>query len=170
MWKVCAVAMVALMASATHGADRPVAVMQQLEACRAIAPDAARLACFDTAAAAVGDASAKKEIVILDREGVQQTRKGLFGFALPPLKLFGSDDKADADRIDEIELEIRDARQGNYNEWQMTMADGSIWRTTEPLISNLPRQGRIAKITRGALGSYFLRVDGGQKVRAKRVG
>src|SRR4030095_15726604 len=41
--------------------------------CRNIADSAARLACYDKAAASIGEAVAKRDLVVFDRESVKKT-------------------------------------------------------------------------------------------------
>src|SRR5688572_24524533 len=75
-----------------------------LLACRAISDNEQRLACYDKNAATVGEAVAKRELVVIDRESVKQTKRGLFGFSIPNLGIFGDD--GDEDEIKQIDGEI----------------------------------------------------------------
>jgi hypothetical protein len=52
-------------------------------ACRAIADDGERLACFDQAAAALSGDEAAGEIVVVRREQIEQAERESFGFSLP---------------------------------------------------------------------------------------
>lgn len=162
---------VAAAAPATAAPSRQPAVLQALGDCRAIADGAARLACYDKAAAGIADATAKKDIVVLDRDEVRATRRGLFGFSLPKLNLFGGKEPADEaarEEITEIDVVVQAARPTGNGMWRMTMEDGATWTTTEasPLVN--PRPGSKVHIKRGALGSYFIRVDGVRGVRGQR--
>lgn len=146
--------------------------MKALADCRAIADNAARLACYDAAAAGVGDAIAKKDVVVLGRDEITRARRGIFGFALPQLSfLKGTEGKESArDEVEEIDTELQAARESGFGLWQLTMADGALWTTTEPFAGRSPRAGSKVHIKRGALGSYFLKVDGGRAVKARRAG
>jgi hypothetical protein len=56
--------------------------------------------------------------------------------------------------------------------YQIVIADnGAVWMTTDSNISfDPPRPGQKVEIVRGALGNYFLRINGQVGVRGKRVG
>ena len=60
-----------------------------------------RLACFDRAAGSLLAARDSGEVRVVDREEVQETRRGLFGFTLPKLGIFGAGD--------DEQLELNDA-------------------------------------------------------------
>ena len=64
--------------------------LQKVLDCRAIVDNQARLACFDVSAKQLEDAAASGDITIVDREEMRRTRRGLFGFSLPGLGIFGS--------------------------------------------------------------------------------
>src|SRR5213075_1285252 len=72
-----------------------------LLACRAVADGAERLTCYDKAAAGISEAVAKKDIVVYDREAVRKTKRGLFGFSVSGLGIFGDDnDEVEVKQID----------------------------------------------------------------------
>ena len=81
-------------------------------ACRTETGEARRLACFDRAAAALGAASGRGELVVLGREDVRRTRRSLFGFNLPDAPLFGGRIKDEPVR--EIEAVIKGVRGDGY--------------------------------------------------------
>lgn len=166
--------LVAIAALPATAATRTPAVLQALGDCRALTDNAARLACYDKAAAGIADATAKREIVVLDREEVRATRKGLFGFTLPKLNFFGSDKDAKDDtgreEIAEIDVVVKSARPFGYQLWRMTMEDGAVWVTNEASTLITPRAGSKVHIKRAALGSYFIKVDGSRAVKGRREG
>ncbi len=173
-WLVAGLALLPLGAEA---APRPPAVLQKIADCRTVAGDAARLACYDAAAAALGEATAKEDIVVLDREAVRETRKGLFGFTLPRLPFFGGDQgdkraKGDVAReeINEIDGVAAAVRAVGYRQFRIVLEDGAVWATTEAISVDIPRVGSKIHIKRAALGSYLLKVDGGRAVKAMRAG
>ena len=67
--------------------------MQQLLDCRKLADSAARLACYDKAAATMDQAEAKGDIVVVDREQARKVRRQAFGFTLPSITLFERGEK-----------------------------------------------------------------------------
>ena len=64
------------------------ALIQALSACRGVADEKARLACYDEASARLAEAVESKELVVLDRQEIKQTRRSLFGFSVPNIPLF----------------------------------------------------------------------------------
>jgi hypothetical protein len=144
-------------------------VVQELSACRALADDAARLRCYDAAAAALAQAADKGDIVIVDRDDVRKTRKSLFGFNVPKLPFFSGDDSA-SDQQDEITAKIAGAHSLGNGKWAIRLEDGAVWETTEAKAAvRTPRAGDEVLIKRGSLGGYFLRIKGQRTLRARRV-
>ena len=141
-----------------------------LDACRAITADTARLACFDREAAALLTASRSGELSVVDRADMRTARRSLFGFALPKLPFFNGDKSAD-EVPDTLDSTIVSA-QGIANErYRIQIAAGdALWETTEaPLNLSTPRAGEKIVISKGALGSYFLRINGQVGVKGRRV-
>lgn len=145
-----------------------------LRACREIAANAERLACFDRVSAALVAAADEGDLSVVNREEVRKTRRTLFGFALPDLGIFGRGDKAkEKDTADEIEVlntTIASARSTGDG-IEITTAEGAIW-----LISSLPRRlmtpraGQTVELRKGSLSSYFMRINGQGGVKARRIG
>lgn len=140
--------------------------LQGLEACRAIGADAARLACYDREAAALVAARGKGDLVLLDRSEVRKTRRQLFGLPIPRLPFFNDD--ADADEVKRIDTALAAVARSGYDTYRLTMADGTVWETTEGKGSFLPRKGDKIAIERGTLGSYTVSI-GRNAVKARRV-
>ena len=146
------------------------AVVDAVVRCKAETDAAARLRCYDAAAGALSQATASGSIVVIDREDVRKTRRSLFGFTLPKLPFFSGDDSQN-DQADEIEAKLRTARGIGYGKWVLELDTGAKWQTTEPITRPPdPKAGEMVKIKRGAMGGYFLSVEGRRGVRALRVG
>jgi len=155
-------------ATAQEDAGRA-AALERLLGCRDQAEAAARLACYDEAAAALDQAERAGDVVVLDRRQMDETRRGLFGFAMPQLDIFNRRGEADtAPEIDDVAYVIRRATQARDNEWVFEMEDGSVWRQIDGRMWSRPRAGDPAVVSRAALGSFMLRVDGGRPVRVRR--
>lgn len=141
-----------------------------IEACRAIGVDAARLACFDREAAALVSASRSGELSVVNRADMRTARRSLFGFALPKLPFFAGDKSADEvpDVLDSTIISARAIANGRY---RMQIAAGdAVWETTEPSDRlTAPRAGEKIVIRKGPLGSYFLRINGQNGVKGRRV-
>jgi hypothetical protein len=137
---------------------------------RSITEDAARLQCFDAAAAALQTAAERRDVVMVDRQQVRESRRRLFGLALPRLPIFGgNDDDDDEEAIDHIESNIVSAHQIDYGRWVVRLEDGSTWvQTDNNIIAGRPRSGQPVRVNRGALGSFMMRVNGQPGVRVRR--
>lgn len=149
----------------------PPQVYKQLMDCRAITADAERLACYDRRAEAFETATRTKEVVISDKAALKKARRGLFGFATPLAKLmgFGGNEDSDEEQVKEIETSVTAAGR-NASGWRLDLADGSTWEqndTRDFVLS--PKPGNAVKITRGALGTYFVSVKGQRALKMRRV-
>jgi len=146
-------------------------LFEALVRCRSIADAAARLQCFDTAAANLEQAAARREVVVVDRTQIREGRRRLFGLALPRIPFFGGGDESeDADRIDRVETTIASASQNGLGQWVVVMQDGSVWQQTDNnMIALEPRRGQTVVIVRAALGSFMMRIQNQPGVRARRI-
>ena len=144
-------------------------MMGKLSACRKLTDRDARLDCFDRETATIDEAIARKDIVVVDREAVRETRKSLFGFELPKLPFFGGSNKDEPEQT-EITAKIATASGIANGRWQIILDNGAIWQTIEssPILD--PRPGDSVRIHRAAMGSYFINVSGQRGVRARRAG
>jgi hypothetical protein len=152
----------------------PPRALGKLLDCRPIADSAARLACYDEQVAAIETATAKDEVVVLDKEDVRKTRRSLFGFTMPKLPFLGGGDD-DKDRHDDTELSeiddvIKSARPMAYGIWVVTLEDGSQWQTVEPMAYGAPKTGLKITVKRAALGSYKASINNWPVVKMKRIG
>ena len=157
--------------SAAAAQDAP-APIRGLAACRAIADDGQRLACFDREAAALVTSVEKKETVLLDKQEVRKTKRSLFGFSLPRLPFFGGGDKDDDKQEQEftqIEAPIKTVRNIGYGRFRFSLEEGALWETTEG-VNAFPKPGQTVVIKKGALGSYFIKFEGSRSVKGMRVG
>jgi hypothetical protein len=170
---VMAVAAAALVApAALAGKDskppqRPEA-FEALVRCRALTDDAARLRCVDAAAATLQQQAENRDLVVVDRKQIQETRRSLFGLDIPDLNPFGGQDREE-DQIKSLDGIVRSAQQDGNGRWLITLEDGSTWGQTDsnPLAID-PKRGHKVKIVRATMGSYMMRVNGQPGVRAKR--
>jgi hypothetical protein len=146
---------------------RPLA-FQKVVDCRTVAEDAARLACYDHAVAALDAAAQSKDLVMVDKEQVRAARHSLFGLPLPNFHLFGADDH-DKNDVTQIESRI-DSAQSGIDGWRIRLEDGTVWAQTDGKpVYRMPEPGLGVVVTRGALGSYFLSVARSPGVKVRRV-
>src|SRR5271169_4971735 len=90
-----AVLALALTPAAAWAASTPkppdrAALVKALSACRVITDPTDRLTCFDKAAAALDEAQAKGDVVVVDRQQVHEVKRQAFGFSLDALSVFNS--------------------------------------------------------------------------------
>ncbi|WP_374526285.1 hypothetical protein [Sphingopyxis sp.] len=161
----------ALLAAATPAAAKDKAApprpaqIQELYNCRDIADPAARLACFDREVGELQTADTQRDITFADRETVKKTRRGLFGFTLPSLGLFGGDE----DEIKSIDTTVASSSQVEGGRYRIAMADGSVWvQIDDRRMALAPRSGQKIQIKTASLGSYFLSLEGRPSIRVRR--
>ena len=142
-------------------------MLERLTACRAVAEDAARLACYDAAAAAFESAEREGELVVIDRAAVNETRRQLFGFEMPTLpRLFGNGAGED---LDSIETTLERASLSGENRWVFRLADGSVWRQIDSERVRFDnRPGEPVRVRKASLGSFLMTVGGSRAVRVRR--
>lgn len=138
---------------------------QTLVDCRGVADPAARLACFDKAAASLASAVETKQVMVVDKGTMRETKRRLFGIALPNVKLFGPADDEEVDQIASTITGVTDMRDGLAI---FALADGSRWRQTEGRYL-FAKVGQPIVVKRGALGSYMANVNGKTAVRVMRI-
>ncbi|HEY8003335.1 MAG TPA: hypothetical protein VIE16_03855 [Phenylobacterium sp.] len=142
-------------------------MLQQLIDCRKIADNSQRLACFDQAAAAMDQAEAKGDIVVVDREQARKVRRQAFGFSLPSITLFERGEKPE--EIANMEGKIAAARQNSSGKWVIRLEDGATWVQVDTNeVPNDPKVGDPVTIRRASLGSYILSLGHHIAFRAHR--
>ena len=140
--------------------------VKELAACRAIAGAAERLACYDRAAEGLQEAIKRQDVVIVDKQEMQRTRRSLFGFTLPRIGPFKGQEEEK-----EITTTVAGVRSIGNGLWELRLPDGAVWQTVEANSYNDdPRTGQKIVIKRGLLGNYFIRVGADRSVRGHRVG
>jgi hypothetical protein len=157
----------ALAASAPKGPDRA-ALVKALSDCRAIADPTERLACFDKTAAALDEAQAKGDVVVVDRKQVHEVKRQAFGFRLDALSIF--DRNGVKDTADEaITATVKSAYRNASGKWVVTLDSGAVWRQIDDEeLSREPHPGSNAKVRRAVLGSYMMNLDSQPGIRVHR--
>jgi hypothetical protein len=168
---VLALATLALGVDAASGQPKPegrAAIVQQLMDCRKLTDDAARLACYDQGAAALDQAEAKGDVVIVDREQAQKVRKQAFGFTIPSISIFSKGEAKE--EIDSFEGILASARQSGAGHWVFKLEDGAVWSQVAPEdLFRAPKPGMKVRIRKAALGSYMMTIDNQRGFKARRV-
>jgi hypothetical protein len=141
-------------------------------ACKEIAADADRLACYDAAVGRLKAAEDAGEVKTFTRKEVEDVKRDSFGFAIPslPKLAFGGKDesgKAKADELKEVTFSIKSIG-GKRGALIITLENGQVWHQIDDKSVN-PRDQKEARIYQASLGSYKMKLDGGLAFRAKRV-
>ena len=164
----------AVLAAPPRNAQERPAALEAMLRCRTLTDEHARLLCFDREVAAFEAAAAARDVVIIDRKQVRETRRSLFGLRLPRLAIFGggggsSNADRDDEELDQLEGVVASALQTADNRWVIRLQDGATWRQIDDqTLGRRPRAGSKVLIKRAAMGSYMMRLDGQPGVRARR--
>lgn len=147
--------------------------LRALAACRGISDTQERLVCYDREALAVERAIASGDLVALDREEVSKTRRSLFGFSLPAIRLFsdrGDRPEVDRETVDNLSTTVKSARQLPRGRWSIELDEGGSWtQIDDRKLAIHPRPGQKIEIRRAALGSYLANINGQIAIRVRRT-
>ena len=149
----------------------PSPLVSAIDRCRQVADPTQRLACYDSAAGALVQATNAGTVAVVDQNEIRKARHSLFGFTLPRIPFFSGDSTADEAQR-QLDSTITSVRALNNGYYRVVIADnGAVWETPDSSVSfDAPRPGQKITIVRGPLGSYFLRINGQVGVRGRRVG
>jgi hypothetical protein len=161
---------IACLATSLPALAQEVDYLAELKACRSIADEAARLACYDAKVGAIVTASDEGDVKVVSRDEVRRTRRQLFGISMPDIAILKGDGKDDEELSDLFETTIASGRQTGPSSWRFTTAEGAVWE-----INNPPR--KLAPISAGdkvvfkkaSLGYFFIRINGQIGVKGRRV-
>lgn len=167
-----AVAMLWTTAPPAVAQDAP-ATPQALEAVYACAnqtDQAARLACYDSAVAALRGAQTSGEVVAIDRGNVERMQRDSFGFNLPSLgnllPQVGHDDNV----VDRVETTVARMTLSGTGRTTFRMEDGQVWTQVDPERVYNVRVGDVVTIRRAAMGSFMISSPrGGAGIRVRRA-
>jgi len=113
----------------------------KVQTCAAITDNAARLACFDAAAASIKPAAV-----------------ATFGLAKP----------SEAPKT--IAMAVSKIETGPDGKLRFTLEDGQVWRQTDGVrLPGLGKGPWTAEVRSAAMGSFMLKLDNRTPVRVKRV-
>ena len=133
--------------------------------CRSIQDSAERLACYDRGVAALDTAQKSNELYVADKAAMKEARRGLFGFSLPKLKIFGDEDLGDLDQLETTIAGVGSGQRG----YVFTLPDGARWAQTDKKYMDKPKVGAKIKIEKGALGSYMASINKKPGFRVERI-
>jgi len=142
--------------------------LEALRSCQSLNDDMARLECFDTAVGNIVTATEAGDVQVVDREDVRETRRSLFGFVLPDIDLFGSDEDEEDDG--RFTTTIQSARYFGRGSVRFTTAEGAVWEISRvPRRMRVIREGNEVTFREASLGYFFIRVEGQTGVKGRRV-
>lgn len=135
-------------------------------ACKSIENPELRLACYDEKVPALDAAQKNDEIILTDKAAVKEAQRGLFGFQIPKLKIFGSG----GDDVEEIQAVVKSVSANRAGQVTIVLEDGARWQQVDSKILNRePRAGSKTRIRIGTMGSYLVTFDDGPAIRMKRL-
>lgn len=153
--------------------DAPPAIFQAVIDCKTVSDPTERLACYDEKVAALESAQASNQVVVADREQIKKARRGLFGFTLPKIKLFGGsgDDKDEKEEFKELTSKIKSVRTNGRGLYVITIEEGdAVWEQSEKSRRFVrARAGDEIRIQRATLGSFKANINGGLAIRVRRI-
>ena len=165
-------ALIAVLGLATLPALAEDVSTSDVYACKDIATDTERLACYDAAVGRLKAAEEAGEVKTFTRKEVEDVKRDSFGFSIPslPKLAFGGKDDSGKDKSDELkEVTFPIASiSGKRGALKITLENGQVWQQTDTKGVN-PRGQKEARIYQAALGSYKMKLDGGLAFRVERV-
>jgi hypothetical protein len=163
-------ALAALALTAAQAAAQPAdPAFQGLADCTAIQDAAQKASCYDAAYAALNGAVRAGEITLIRKKEAVAARREAFGFKLPSLSILDKVAKEEGP-VDVLTDTISAARLDGEGNWTFTLGDGAVWRQTDKkTLSPRPKPGQKIEIKKGAMGSFFVKVEDLPAVRATRI-
>lgn len=151
-------------------------VLDQVYACRTIADETQRLACYDGAVGRLQEAQNTGNLVAVDRQQAQEMDRDAFGFSLPSLsRIFGSSggdgsaSRPQFERVDNIQMQIASVTHRRNLPSTFRMTNGQVWVQIDDEVARNVREGGAVTIERASMGSYLMRVEaGGPAIRVRR--
>lgn len=145
-------------------------LMNAVEACRSVADNNARLACFDRTVGALATARSNGEVAIVDRKQVQAVRRSLFGFGGLKLPFFSGSKSPDEPEQKELNSTLASFRPMANGFFRFDLTEPqSTWESIEASSVFGPKTGAKVKISRGAFGSYWADIAGQPAVKVRRI-
>jgi hypothetical protein len=154
------------LAYAAEPSPQTAAAFQAVLDCRKLTDGAARLACYDAAAAKMGEAETRGDIVVIDRAQASAAHREAFGLHVPSLDFVRKALKPEeVDRIDGV---VKAARADINGKWTLSLEDGARWRQISGDLMRPPKPGSKVRIRKGTLGSYLMNIDGQASIKVHR--
>jgi hypothetical protein len=171
--RFCAMALVATITigigeTAASADDRPRTIAALLD-CRGVTDDTARLQCYDRASARLSAARQSGELVTLDGTKVVAAKRQKFGMPTTRVRATASAEGSELAELQQIESTIVSVRLTSYDRYLLSLANGGVWETAEPL-SFAPAVKSPIRIVRAGFGGFRATAGKGRSFLVKRVG
>lgn len=168
--RIVVLAFAALSLSAAEAEAQPAdPALQGLADCAAVRDVGQKASCYEAAYAALNGAIRSGEITLIRKKEAIAAKREAFGFKLPSLSILDRVAKDDGP-VDVLTDTVKDARQDNDGNWTIVLSDGAVWRQTDKkTLAPRPKPGQKVEVRKGALGSFFLKVEDLPAVRASRI-
>ncbi|MBY0562605.1 MAG: hypothetical protein K2P58_00365 [Hyphomonadaceae bacterium] len=142
--------------------------LERVYECANLSDSAERLACYDTAVAALRTAQTGGQVVAIDRASVENLQRQSFGFDLPAvqrlLPSFG--DRAVVESVEATVERITELQSGRL---AFRLSNGQVWHQVDTERVRNVREGDTITIRDAALGSFLMvSPRGGRGVRVRR--
>lgn len=134
--------------------------------CRTISEAAQRLACYDAAAAKMGEAETHGEIVVIDRAQASAAHREAFGLHVPSLSFVTRALKPD--EVNKVDGVVESARADINGRWTFMLEGGAVWRQISGDLYKAPKHGSKVVIRHGSLDSFLMNVDGQPSIKVHR--
>lgn len=142
-------------------------ILQKLIDCRVIPDATERLSCFETQAAKIDEAEAKRDLVVIDRDIATKERKENFG--LPNKPLVVGKTPALGEGVSDVTSKITSARLLSSNRWLFVLEDGARWYQAESKSIRQPKPGQTIRIRKASLGGFLANINGQTATRVRRI-
>jgi len=142
-------------------------LLSDVQKCRQIGEDAARLACYDRTVNVLATASARGDINVIDRQSMREVRRSLFGFSVPKLPFFSNSKEQEPK---ETVTTLTGFRELGNDFYRFSLKDPeSTWETLDAAFIMTPKIGEKVTVKRGSLGNYFVQFGRDREVSAHRI-
>ena len=137
--------------------------------CRTLADAPARLACFDRESEELDAQTARRDLVVMNRDQIERVQKEQFGRSSAAYPTQATSNGNSSKIADFIEDKLESARLSAEGKWMFTLTNGAVWRQTELSDIRSPTVGVAIRILKGALGSFLASINGRPAIRVKRI-
>lgn len=142
----------------------PALAQDGLQRCRAIADATARLTCYDALAAA------PKPPAVPVAAAVPAAPVAATKPAPKPADNFGLPASKRPDEAQEVQSSVGPSFDGWGPNSRIRLDNGQVWQVTDGTSTSIPERARKVAVKRGALGSFYLDIEGlNTSPRVRRV-